>query len=255
MGREISFKTTERIISLVPSQTELLVDLGLKNQLIGVTKYCVHPKNIRKEIETIGGTKALDLDKIRALKPDLIIANKEENQQDQIESLALEFPVWISDINNLDSAWDMIDRIADLLNKKEIADQLIIECKEKWETIYSGTIRGTCLYFIWQKPYMLAGKDTFIDNVISHIGLENLAHQFEGRYPEISQETIKELNPDYIFLSSEPYPFKEKNLKQMEKIVLDSTVHLVDGEFFSWYGSRLLPAAEYFSKLKNTLNI
>ncbi len=253
MGREIEIKSTQRIISLVPSQTELLIDLGLKENLIGLTKFCVHPKNIRREIEHIGGTKDLNFDKIRELKPDLIIANKEENQQDQIETLAKEFPVWISDIKDLDSAWDMIDRLGKLLNRASISNKIIEEGKKKWQSLYSKEKTGTCLYFIWNKPYMLAGKNTFIDHVLSYIGLENKATILPGRYPEISQERIKALNPDFIFLSSEPYPFKEKNKRELEALFPEAEIHLVDGEFFSWYGSRLIPAATYFEDLKPQL--
>ncbi len=248
MGREISIKSTHRIISIVPSQTELLIDLGLKDQLVGITKFCVHPKDLRKEIAIVGGTKQLDIDKIRSLKPDLIIANKEENLRDQIEVLSKEFPVWISDINNLEDAWEMISALGKVLNREEECHNIIVSGKSKWQSLFSKNEKGSCLYFIWNHPYMLAGKDTFINAVLSHLGYNNLALSLDSRYPEINTEQIKELNPEYIFLSSEPYPFKEKNKRFLEGEFPESKIHLVDGEFFSWYGSRLIPAANYFKE-------
>ncbi len=255
MGREVIFQSTKRIVSLVPSQTELLIDLGLREQIVGITKYCIHPPELRQELNIIGGTKDLDIDKIRALNPDIIIANKEENQQDQIETLSKEFPVWISDINKFEEAWEMIRAIGHIFQKEKLSDLMVQKGQEKWAKLASPRIQASCLYFIWQKPYMLAGENTFINAVLKHIGIHNLAEQLESRYPEISLEKIKGLNPDYIFLSSEPYPFKEKNKNQMEGFGLEGSVHLVDGEYFSWYGSRLVHAADYFEELKSKLHL
>lgn len=253
MGRTVQLHIPQRIVSLVPSQTELLVDLGLKDKLVGITKFCVHPKGLLDEKKHIGGTKQLDFEAIRALNPDIIIANKEENEQGQIERLAEEFPVWISDIQTLEEAWDMMLRLGDIFQVKNEASQLVEQSQSKWDGLKTLNGHKNCLYFIWRRPYMLAGKETFIHYILEKLGLKNLGLNLDGRYPEISTEQIREMQADYVFLSSEPYPFKEKNKREMETMSPGTRVHLVDGEFFSWYGSRLLKAPQYFEQLLSEL--
>jgi len=241
----------KRIISIVPSQTELLFDLGLGQEIVGITKFCIHPKDRVKSKIKIGGTKKLNINLIKELKPDLIIGNKEENEKSQIEELMQVFPVWMSDIADLDDAVDMIERIGELVGKNS-------EAKKMVQTINSGffnlNIESQGLkvaYLIWRKPCMVAGKGTFIDDMLQKCGLTN-AFDTE-RYPEVSAEQIISAKPDVVLLSSEPYPFKEKHITEFKQLMPDAYVKLVDGELFSWYGSRLLHAPAYFKKLVNEL--
>ncbi|MGB4773931.1 MAG: helical backbone metal receptor [Daejeonella sp.] len=252
LGRNISVSYPPcRIISLVPSQTELLFDLGLDEEIVGITKFCIHPQEMVKNKLKTGGTKKLDLTKIRELKPDLIIGNKEENTKDQIEQLMKEFPVWMSDITNLDSALQMIREVGILVGKdgraKYIADEIIFNFNS------IDAIRGNLriAYFIWKDPYIVAGKQTFIDDMINRLGCKN-AFELE-RYPQLNVEDIRKVSPDVIFLSSEPYPFKEKHIKEFHSICPNTQVLIVDGELFSWYGSRLKLSPPYFTLLQKEI--
>ena len=244
-------KTPKRIISLVPSQTELLFDLGLDEEVIGITKFCIHPDHWFKTKTRVGGTKQLNLEKIKELQPDLIIANKEENVQQQIEVLAKNFPVWISDVNNLDDALEMIESIGEITSRQAPAKQIIERIKKGFSNLslpFRGT-GGTC-YLIWKDPYMTIGGDTFINDMLSRAGFQNIfAHQ--KRYPELLIEQLSVANCQLLLLSSEPFPFQQKHAKEIQSQLPNAKIILVDGEMFSWYGSRLLKAPAYFQQLQN----
>ncbi len=248
---QISLKgIPKRIISLVPSQTELLHYLGLEEEVIGITKFCIHPRQWFQSKERVGGTKKLNIEKIRQLRPDLILGNKEENAKDQIEALRKEFPVWLSDINNLQESYDMISSVGTLTNREENATRLIQDIISR--STNNSIKDKRVLYFIWNKPMMTAGKETFIDSMLSEAGFMNALSV--SRYPEISENEVQELHPDYIFLSSEPFPFKEKHRIEYQSRFSNAKVILVDGELFSWYGCRLLKSFDYFRKLNEQLS-
>lgn len=247
LNKTIQLETCpQRIISIVPSQSELLWDLGLKEELVGITKFCIHPQAMFDKVERVGGTKNLNIEKIRALKPDVIIGNKEENEQSQILELQKEFKVWMSDIYNLEDALQMIDGIGALVNKSNEANRIKHQIQDSFLNLQQ--ISKTGLYLIWNKPYMVAGRATFIGDMMQKIGIQNVLEQ-NSRYPELSLEEIKALNPDILFLSSEPYPFKEEHIKELQNQLPKSKVILVDGELFSWYGSRLAKSVAYFNEL------
>ena len=246
---ELKCDPPKRIISIVPSQPELLWDLGLQKELVGITKFCIHPNEMYRSIERVGGTKKLDFDKIRALQPDLIIGNKEENDQHQIEELRNEFPVWMSDIYDLSDAFDMISSLAGITGKENKAEQLIKAIKSSFEKLDLNKFTGKKVaYFIWYDPYMTSANNTFIDHILKKLGMINV-FAYLSRYPKVNAAQIKGAAPDYIFLSSEPFPFNEKHIQELKQISPDSEVLLVDGELFSWYGSRLQYAPAYFETL------
>ncbi|HXA01119.1 MAG TPA: helical backbone metal receptor [Cytophagaceae bacterium] len=252
MGNEVVLPATPlRIVSLVPSQTELLFDLGLENNMVGITRYCIHPKSKVGSAIEIGGTKKIDLKKIIELKPDLIIGNKEENYKEGIEGLQKKFPVWMSDIKDIYDALFMIQSIGELTGKEEDAYQLAYKIKKDL-TGYHAPYRLTASYFIWKNPYMTIGDDTFIHEMLSIAGFSNIFMD-KKRYPVVSEEEIKERSPDVIFLSSEPYPFVEKHLEEFRQLCPDTLVILVDGEMFSWYGSRLRHSVPYFKVLEKNI--
>ncbi|MBN7815128.1 ABC transporter substrate-binding protein [Algoriphagus pacificus] len=235
----------QRIVSLVPSQTELLVDLGLVDRIVGITKFCVHPKHLLKTKTIVGGTKNYRFEVIQGLKPDLIIANKEENEREGIEKLAKEYPVWISDITTLQDSFEMILGLGKMLDANEKASEIVFLLKSDFKESFEK--KGTAVYLIWNNPIMVAGKDTFINEMLSLAGFENKVTK--SRYPTLTMEELKELNPNYLLLSSEPFPFKEKHLADFKKQFPEATVKLVDGEYFSWYGSRLLGASAYLKRI------
>ncbi|HEY2583779.1 MAG TPA: helical backbone metal receptor [Mucilaginibacter sp.] len=252
LNREIDLPSTpKRIISVVPSQTELLFFLGLNEEVIGITKFCIHPADKFKATAKVGGTKTLNINKIKALNPDLIIANKEENELSQIEELTALLPVWISDINNLTDALSMIEKVGELVGREAQANTLSQAIMREFDSHKVKPLNLAAAYFIWRKPYMIVGKNTFIDSMLQKCGLTN-AFDLE-RYPEVYPGMITDANPNVIFLSSEPYPFKERHITEFKTLLPDAIIKLVDGEIFSWYGSRLLLAPAYFEKLASEL--
>lgn len=245
----------KRIISLVPSQTELLFELGLDKEIVGLTKFCIHPVGKLAERVKIGGTKKLNFEAIHSLNPDLIIGNKEENEQGQIEDLMKAYPVWMSDIYTLEDAKVTIGQIGNLVNREPEAAYLnhLINAgfKDLQTLALQHGVNKSVAYLIWKAPYMLAGRNTFIDDILTLNGLQNITKQ--DRYPEVSLEELAALNPDLVFLSSEPYPFKEKHLQEIRSLIPAAKVMLVDGEMFSWYGSRLVKAVQYLFNLQKEL--
>lgn len=247
-GHQIQlFQTPQRIVSLVPSQTELLADLGLEDRIVGITRYCVYPTHWRTQKAVVGGTKDFDPEIVKKLNPDLIIGNKEENEQSAIESLRNRYSVWLSDIDSLSDALSMISEIGAMTGRLAEAGNIISAIRDSFATMPSFK-PGRVLYLIWRKPWMAAASGTFINSMLETIGLENCLKGM-SRYPELSDEQIRSLNPDVIFLSSEPFPFREKHIQQIRTLCPDSKILLVDGEMFSWYGSRLLKAPAYFNSL------
>ncbi|HEV8283309.1 MAG TPA: helical backbone metal receptor [Chitinophagaceae bacterium] len=248
-GRKVLFnKSPDRIISVVPSQTELLCDLGLNDEVIGITKFCVHPETWFKNKTKVGGTKRLNMEKILHLQPDLVIANKEENIKEQIEELEKYIPVWISDVKDLEDVKYMICEIGKLVGKEENALDIVSRIQKNFSQLkIRGPKRKSC-YVIWQNPYMTVGGDTFINAMMEIAGFENLFKE-QKRYPEITVKELKAQNPELILLSSEPFPFKQKHVDELQLQFPSTKIILVDGEMFSWYGSRLLNAPEYFFQL------
>lgn len=234
-----------RIISLVPSQTELLHFLHLDIEVIGITRYCTRPAHWRGTKTIVGGTKNFDIAQISSLNPDLIIGNKEENYKSGIDELQERFPVWMSDISTIAEALEMIRSVGKICGREDPALDLAERIEKSLASI-KPMVSRSAVYLIWRKPWMAAGKSTFINDMLSLNGLVNLC---QHRYPELSAEDLRRLDPDVVLLSSEPYPFQEKNIEEIQAILPNSKIMLVDGEMFSWYGSRLLYAAEYFSTL------
>lgn len=272
MGRQVVLPgVPKRIISLVPSQTEFLYDIGLADRLVGQTIFCVHPSEKFKDAVKVGGTKKVRYDVIANLNPDLIICNKEENTQDIVEILSKSFPVWVSDIKNVEDACRMMEKIGQMLsvesgknqsesgsgseseNVRRRADEIAGQVRKSFVELGQNPSH-TCLYLIWKGPYMTAGRDTFIDCMLGYAGFSNLMPA-GSRYPELSLEEMAALNPEFILLSSEPYPFREKHIEELSSKLPGTRVVLVDGEFFSWYGSRLLNSRNYFGELRRSLNI
>ena len=240
----------KRIISLVPSQTELLHYFGLEEEVIGITKFCVHPQTWFRNKTRIGGTKNINIEKITELQPDLIIANKEENVKEQIEALQQVAPVWVSDINNFEDALSMIASVGTLVAKQTAAETLITQIKEAFLKLQTTNYKLPTAYLIWRNPYMTVGGDTFIKDMLHKCGLQNVFEN-EKRYPTVTIEAIKERGTKLILLSSEPYPFKEKHLEEIKLQIPNAKILMVDGEMFSWYGNRMLYAAQYFNELMN----
>lgn len=252
MNREVRIpRSPRRIVSLVPSQTELLYDLGVGNRLNGLTKFCVHPNQLKEEKVIIGGTKDFKIERIKELQPDLIIGNKEENDEERIASLEKEFSVWMSDIETLADALNMIEQVGEMVDRRSRASELVKSIVRDLEALDPKPLKRS-IYLIWHDPIMAVGKSTFINDMLKYAGFQNLVT--EGRYPALSIEELKSLQPDYILLSSEPFPFKKKHEAFYQDAFPNAEVILVNGEMFSWYGSRLLKSASYFDQLQKSIH-
>ena len=242
-------KYPSRIISLVPSQTELLFDLGLDAWIVGVTRYCIYPHDKTDKRVKIGGTKKFQFEVIDKLQPDLIIGNIEENYPEGIRKLQEKYPVWMSDIATLEDALLMIWSIGELVNKAENARQIISEIRINIDNLKNYPLLKV-VYFIWKDPYMVAGGNTFITNMLHKCGLINIFNKAVS-YPKINLDHIADA--ELILLSSEPYPFNQNDLEFFRRKFPDLPCLLVDGTMFSWYGSRLKYVAAYYRTLREEI--
>ena len=239
-----------KVISLVPSITEALFDLGLtENEVIGRTKFCIHPAEKVENIEIIGGTKNLNIEKIQSLKPDIIIANKEENVKEQVEILMKDFKVIVYDTETIEDNYYLVKNLGLLFNKEEKAQIFNLKI---YEVLHQAKININLkiAYLIWKNPYMTVGSDTFVHNILSEIGFENIFKN-QTRYPEIQVEDLAEA--DVIMLSSEPFPFKEKHIAELKEFYPKKKIIIVDGEAFSWYGTHIAKCEDYFGELIKSL--
>ena len=269
-NQHIFHQTPKRIVSLVPSQTELLYDLGLEDSIVGITKFCVHPFHLKATKAIVGGTKQVKIDKIKALQPDIIIANKEENTLEIVESLKDICPIWVTDIITIEDNLQMISDFGQLFNKRIEAQKWIDKTNfalADFQHFIKDKEVKKVAYFIWANPYMVAGGDTFINELLKLNKFENIydnhetrdgakqsVAKYEGRYPEIVIQKMRiQGDPDYVLLSSEPFPFKDEHAFELGRHTHHATTIFVDGEMFSWYGSRLVKAIEYFKSLHERL--
>jgi ABC-type Fe3+-hydroxamate transport system substrate-binding protein len=241
----------KRIISLVPSQTELLHALGLDAEVVGITKFCVHPRTWFDAKTRVGGTKTLNMERIAALEPDLIIGNKEENERTQIEHLSMQYPVWMSDVYTLADALNMIGQVGELCCRPDAAAGLIGQVRAAFDALPAvQPLRAA--YLIWRKPYMAAGGHTFIQDMLVRAGFSNVFAD-KSRYPEVSAADLAASGAQAILLSSEPFPFSDKHIAEIQEICHDAHIAVVNGEMFSWYGSRLALAPVYFEQIRKRL--
>ena len=245
-----------RIISLVPSQTELLIDLGLEKVIVGVTKFCVHPNHIKKTKTTVGGTKNCNFVKIKSLNPTHILCNKEENTKEIVEECQKIASTHVSEIYTIKDSMKLIETYGILFFKKTEASQLIQKINYKLNSFNAFIKDKPALkvaYFIWRNPWMVAGNNTYINHILELNKFDNV-YKNKERYPEIKiEKMMSERKPDLLLLSSEPYPFKEEHGLQLNKTINETKTFFVDGELFSWHGSRLLKAFDYFILLRNSL--
>jgi ABC-type Fe3+-hydroxamate transport system substrate-binding protein len=246
----------KRIISLVPSQTELLYDLGLEEAIVGITKFCVHPANALKNKQIVGGTKNIKLERIIALQPDIILCNKEENTKEIVTLCSQVTHTHVSDIYTIEDAKMLIQTYGAIFEKKAAALRIVSSIESQLH-LFKEFIKQKPLlkvaYFIWRAPWMVAGNTTFINSLLTLNKFHNIYSDLE-RYPEVDISSMQgKHTPDLILLSSEPYPFKQKHVQEIKTYVPQATILLVDGELFSWYGSRLTKSFDYFKSLRNDI--
>lgn len=257
LGREINLKTTpKRIVSLVPSQTELLCDLALENELVGITKFCKHPYHLKSTKTIVGGTKKVDFEKIKTLNPDFILCNKEENTYDFLPELEKIAPTYFSDVISIQDSIDLILSLGSIFNRRTEADNLAHKIEFKladFKQFIKNKPTRKVAYFIWVKPWMVAANDTYINEMLKLNKFENI-YSYMSRYPKVEIDKIRhEGDPDVVILSSEPFPFKDEHAMEIGSFTNRSITVFGDGEMFSWFGSRMLLAFDYFKELHKKL--
>ncbi len=247
-GRTLTWTTPpQRIVSLVPSQTELLADLGLDTEVVGLTRFCIHPDGWKQTKTIIGGTKNVTIDRVRALQPDLVLANLEENTREDVEAIEAFAPVYVTDVPDVAASCAMIRMVGHLTGRVHAGEAVAAATEAAFVALETVPAKRAA-YFIWRNPYMTAGYDTIIHDVMQRGGFHNVFGD-RARYPAVTAEEIVAAKPDVVLLSSEPYPFAEKHLAEFRAILPNATIQLVDGELFSWYGSRLQHAPAYLRQL------
>lgn len=248
LGRTVEYAyPPKRIISIVPGITDILYSLQLDAEIVGRTRYCVYPKDKVEQSKTIGGTKKVKPDQIRELKPDLIIAEKEENTKEIVEMLEAEFPVYVCEMQAVEDTYKIIRDLGEITDRQTEAQKLHSEIETAIQSLPSG--KGSkYAYVIWQKPYMVAGADTYITSLLEKMNFVNAFSKYEGRYPAVKEDDFRNADLDYIFLATEPFPFQEKHIKLFSELFPDVHVMSLDGEMF-WYGPRMIEAAEYFNRV------
>lgn len=247
VGRSVTYTfPPKRIISLCPGITDTLFALDLEDEIVGKTRFCIHPKGKVEHVQAVAGTKDIKLEAIRDAQPDLIIVEKEENTKEIVEELEKFFPVFVAEVQTVDDAYEMIDEMGSLTDRGEAATRLIVSIHRQFAALPKGTGKRVG-YVIWRKPYMVAGKDTYINSLLEKMGFINPFTEADGRYPAVTADDFKKAELDYVLLASEPFPFKEKHLIEFLDIMPNTEPLLVDGEMF-WYGPRMLEAARYFEQ-------
>ena len=257
-GTTITLSATPvRIVCLVPSLTELLYDLGLEGRIVGITKFCVHPYHLKSTKKIIGGTKKVHTEKIRLLQPDIIIANKEENTEEIVLQMRDIAPVWVSNIVTIADTIAMIEEFGKIFAVRTQSQQWVNKINfglQDFNAFIKDKPFLKAAYFIWKDPYMVAGKDTFINEMLKLNHFTNIYESKEGRYPEVIVQKMKiQGDPDVVFLSSEPFPFKDEDAFELGRNTHHAKTVFVDGEMFSWYGSRIVKAFAYFKKLQDRM--
>ncbi|KIV56902.1 hypothetical protein AM501_23455 [Aneurinibacillus migulanus] len=238
----------QRIVSLCPSLTDTLFALGLGERIVGRTQFCIHPAEDVQNVRRVGGTKQIKLEVIEELNPDLIIAEKEENPKEMVESLAKSYPVYVTDVESYEDALRMITDLGEVTGTEKAAHAMVHDIQATFSSLRPASgIRVA--YLIWQKPYMAAGNHTYIHSLLEKCGFVNVFKDVPGRYPQITEDDLRIARPDYIFLSSEPFPFQETHVQAFHEMIQGSEPVLVDGEMFSWYGVHMKEAALYFQRL------
>ena len=255
LGRSVTLPAPpQRIVSLVPSQTELLAHLGLGNRVVGITRFCVHPDDWRDQKTIVGGTKEVNADRVAALEPDLILANHEENTPEDVAALADQAPVYVTDVPTVDDARAMIRAVGALVDRADAADTLADAIDRRFAALAPGApVRAA--YLIWRDPFMTVGRDTIIHNVMQRGGFANVFGD-RTRYPEVALDALVEAAPDALLLPDEPFPFDQKPrfAADLRAALPDTPIHFVDGELFSWYGPRLLDTAAHLRALRDALH-
>jgi ABC-type Fe3+-hydroxamate transport system substrate-binding protein len=237
-----------RIVCLVPSITELLFDLGLGDQVVGRTGFCVHPWDAVRAVPKVGGTKDVKLEKIRALAPTHVVVNVDENRREDAEALRAFVPEVVvthpcAPRDNL----DLYRQMGAVFDRAGEAEALCARFEDSYTRATAvDRPRRDVLYLIWRDPWMAVAPDTYISQTLATFNWHTVPHAPDVRYPEVALEAYAGA-VDHVLLSSEPYHFKDHHIAEVSAALPGATVALVDGEMTSWYGSRAIQGLDYLA--------
>jgi iron complex transport system substrate-binding protein len=247
-----------RIVSLCPSITESLVALGLEEELVGVTRYCVQPRETTAALRTVGGTKNPDLAAIRALAPDLVFLNAEENRPEDVEELARDLSVDISHPRRVADVPPLLCRWGRLTGREERAVEISSRVEEELERIERGRLSSSAFrytYLVWKSPWMIAGPRTYIADLLRVAGgvasFEEDGEQSD--YPATAEDAIVASRPDLLLLPDEPYRFSERDAAFWRDRLPGTDVRLVPGDDWCWHGVRTLRGLEAAGALAHSV--
>ncbi len=254
--RHRPFSGSARIVSVVPSITELLFDLGLDNEVVGRTGFCFHPRSKVKKVAKLGGTKDFDLEKLRALSPTHLIVNVDENPRERVEAAASFVPhvIVTHPMGPLDNI-DLYRLLGAIFRRQREAEEL----QRRFEIAYREAIAATrdlprekVLYVIWKEPWMTISRDTYIARTLAAVGWDQIETGSDARYPEIRIESVFD-TVDRVLLSTEPYAFRPRDAAEVEAMAGGArapAITLVDAEMTSWYGSRAIAGMRYLADFR-----
>jgi len=252
LNRKIEINNNlNNIISLVPSLTELLFFLKMDEQVKGITNFCVHPSDKLSDKVIVGSPLHVDYEKIEQINPDIIIAGKSENNKNNIEKIAEKYPVWVSDVRSIEDACKMIEKIGMICNQSDLSYNITKNISVGFDSLADKTKIKVC-YLVWEKPFMVAGNNNYINDILKKTGLINVFEHKEG-YAKVTAKEMQECQADFVLLPSEPYKFDNSHISTYKNLINKATVLLVDGQLFSWYGNRMLLAINYLKNMKKLM--
>jgi ABC-type Fe3+-hydroxamate transport system substrate-binding protein len=244
-----------KIVSLCPSLTELVFDLGHGDELVGRTKFCIHPADRVEAVEKVGGTKNPKIDRIIELAPDIVLLNEEENRREDAEALAAAgIRCHVSFPHTALGTAAMVRSIADAIHARDAGERIAQDIETRHARVRrdaQGKPPVTFAYLIWREPWMTVNRDTFVDALLRDAGGVNVFGDLPERYPTITPEQLGAADPDIVLLSTEPFPFKPKHADELAELsgVARDRFQIADGELLSWHGSRTPAGIDYAERV------
>lgn len=245
-----------RIVSLVPSLTELVCELGLADRLVGRTGFCIHPRETLRAIPKVGGTKDVRMDALRELAPTHVIVNIDENRRETFDELSACVPnIIVTHPCRPEDNFALYRLFGGVFGCADRAARLGDELAAA--LAHAAALAATLppervLYLIWRAPWMTIARDTYISATLRAVGWETVPEDAAQRYPEVDWAAIGRSDVARVLLSTEPYRFRERHLAEVERLA-GKPATLIDGEMTSWYGSRAAPGLRYLTGLRTRL--
>ena len=247
----------KKIVSLCPSITETLIDLGLTDALAGITRFCIHPESVVRDLTKVGGTKDPDLEQIRHLDPDLIFMNAEENRKEDYDALAQTFELDVSEPRSVQEIPALLRHFGQRTNRADRAEKRAQELEAELIALQAEQDKNqtqfSYSYLIWRKPWMVVGQDTYVSKLFADAGGINVFADDPQRYPSIELSALAEKNPDFIFLADEPFPFQGSHVPEIQAICPNAKVRVISGDDCCWHGVRSIRGVQTMRKLVEEL--